>query len=577
MFQLETYKTQSPGDFAYWTLGFLFLIGMHYLQPHPAGDGLRTSFNAFSWIPLSIAIGAGLFSIVRSSSLRTSSLTRGLVLSAAVLLLPLFYSSSADLIDLGRFYAIAAGLLLLVVLQQLNLSEKRQVLLLLFVLIAVWIEALLGWTQYALFGPENFMAFDPETQRPYGIFRQPNVMASFMATGLVFSIYLLVRSRQVFSGHSASSVLCLLTPLLIVPLLFQLNSRVGWLGASLGVLFALPYLYAQLGKRLTLSWLGIFTLGVVVALLQVNSADGWSLVASKLQSDPNRSFIYPQVIRMILEQPFMGVGYGNFEASYNLYAAQLYSAGITENAGYPNLHHPHNELLFWAAEGGVVALGGLLFAAYLVLRTILRAPQGHRLILVALFFPIVLHTQTEYPFYHSMVHFVVFVILIYLVDSIGNMQSESTLKSTLLFGTAGLVIPSVTTLFMVTTLHAGAILTKYEQVQGTSVASLLNIVNPIVWQERIRWELGSTAMFAGLAQGDMAPAYSFIEVIGESIQTKPRRESYQNLIFAYEFVGDSESADVVKREAMFRYPGTQFYDTNDGALAIMRYAGQTDE
>ncbi len=567
---------QRPGVASYWTLGFLFLLGMHYFQSHPRGDGLQVSFNTFSWIPLSIVIGAGLLQIAGTAQITTSSLFRGLVLSTLVLLIPLFFPASASIIDLGRFYSIFAGLLLFLALQQLQLDERQVTVLFFWVLLAVLIQALFGWVQYA--APETTLILGvlPVGSRPYGVFRQPNVMASFLATGLVISSFLMVRLQQE-NRRKIYQVTCLLAPLAIVPLLVVLNSRVGWLGSLIGALLVLPYQYSQTGKRITLAWVAMFLLGFIVGLLLLEQSGGWAAAAAKLQVDPSRAFIFPQVLRMIAENPLLGVGYGNFEASYNLFAANLYASGITENAGYPNLHHPHNELLYWGAEGGIIALFALLLAAWYVLKSILRAPKGHRLVLVGLFFPIVLHTQTEYPFYHSIIHFVVFVLVIYLVDRLGNEQKTKQLSSTLLFGTAGIVIPLVTSAFMITTLHAGAVLTKYEQVQGTNVATLLKIVNPMVWRERIIWQLGSTAMFAGLAQGDNTAAYKFIEIMKDSLREKPRWEGYQNLIFAYEFVRDRDGLQEAMREAKYRFPSKEFYDSSDGELIIFRYEDTSED
>jgi len=68
-------------------------------------------------------------------------------------------------------------------------------MLLYLLLGAVAIEALLGLVQYYLLVPGNWIGYDTRTNRPYGIFQQPNVMASFMATGLALAIWLQMRGH----------------------------------------------------------------------------------------------------------------------------------------------------------------------------------------------------------------------------------------------------------------------------------------------------------------------------------------------------------------------------------------------
>jgi len=573
---LRILKTQSPGDYAFWSLGFLFFVGMHYFQSHPGGDGLQLSFNAFSWIPLSCFIGFCFFQIVRSSKLIYSELTLGLLLAYALLLIPAFYPDSLDITGLGRFYGLLAGLLIFIGLQQLELTAERRAQLLFFVIIAVLLQALLGWAQYFAWIPDYVMGYRADIRMPWGIFRQPNVMSSFMATGLVISAFLLPGYVAGTSRRAKlQAVICLLMPLITVPLIFNLNSRVGWLGGIIGVVCLLPLLFSRAGKRVGLGWILMIGMGVLVGiLLLANSTSGFDQAAAKVQIDPARLKMYPVAINLFLENVFSGVGYGHFESAFNAFAATQYQAGLAEPSGVTNLHHPHNELIYWAAEGGVLALGGLLLAAWVVLRTILKNDKVMSLALVGLLFPIVLHTQTEYPFYHSVAHWVVFVILIYIVDANGNKMRSKTQKSTILFGTAGVVIPLVTTIFMVSTLHAAAIMNRFEQVPGTSPETLLKIVNPIVWRDRLLFTIRGNLMYAALSRGDTSQVQAFVDLINESIETKPRWQRYQDLILAYDFMNDEEMASRTYEEAKYRFPTKEFNRLRDGGIRFMTYTNR---
>lgn len=569
MDRLETWKTQSPGNFAFWSLGFLFLVAMHYFQLHPAGSALTLSFNSTAWIVLSFTLGFGLYKIVSVSQWIYSDLTLGLLAAVALLLLPAFYPASIDPLNVGRLYGLIAGLLMFIVLQQMDLHDRRRELLLFLVLGAVWIEALLGWSQEYIVGPDNFMGHQ-EGYPPFGVFSQRNVMASFMATGLVLSGYLLSRFKD-FSHRGFYQSVCLLTPLLTVPLILILNSRTGWIGALIGSLLMLLYLLSKIGLRQAVSWALMICLGVFTGFLLLNAGDGTGLSAalSRVQSDPIRERMYYQALLLILEHPLLGVGLGNFESEFNSFAASLNASGIVGPNGEPNLSHPHNELLFWGIEGGVLPLLGMLLAAFLVLRTVFNLDTATRFAMLGLLFPIVFHTQTEYPFYHSMIHWVVFILIIYLIDSLANEKKTRQLKSTLLIGAAAIVIPLFTTLFMVTTLQAGAILTQYERDRSTPVETLLDIRNPIVWRDRIQLKIRTDLMYQGLARNDFSQVQPYIDLLDRIVESKPRWQYFQNLIMAHEFIGQSELAAVRLNEARYRFPGQSFYGLSDGDFTLI--------
>ena len=106
---------------------------------------------------------------------------------------------------------------------------------------AVAIEALLGLVQYYLLVPGNWIGYDTQANRPYGIFQQPNVMASFMATGLSLAIWLELRGDANPWLKGLRYGVILITSLLLV----ILQSRVGQLGGMMALLL----LSAQLGRE----------------------------------------------------------------------------------------------------------------------------------------------------------------------------------------------------------------------------------------------------------------------------------------------------------------------------------------
>lgn len=576
---LSSIKAQSLDALAFGLLGFLFLVGMHYFQSHPAGSGLSSSFNAFSWIPVSVFIGATCFVVASKGSLRYSPLTLRLLVCVGLLFVPALYPDSKDVLVTGKLYGLVAGFLLFIGLQQLKFDAPRLTWLLIMVVLGAWIEAAVAYAQHFQWLPDGFAGYDADNPIAFGILRQRNVMASFMASALVFSAFLLPFAMQSIRHfrHLAVSI-SLLTPLFVIPILFLNYSRLGWMGAALGGLLVLPYLFKQAGGRWALAWLASAAVGIMISLILLKTnASAMSMVLAKAQiADSVRENLYAVSLRLFLENWTLGVGYGHFESSYNAFAADQYAAGLAQPKLMGAFTYPHNELLYWAIEGGVVALLGLLLASWFVLKAILSAKAVYQLALVGLFFPIVLHTQLEFPFYHSVAHWVIFIILIFTADFFGNQLRTTAVKPTLLVGAAGLVIPVFTILFMATTLHASAILSRYENSSFASPELIYEIINPMVWRERILFNIRGNAMLMGLQQGDTSQVQPFIDLLEENIKDKPRWRRFQDLIFAYGFIGEREKAAEVLLEAKHRFPQVEFSDLSDGTFSIMTLS-ETDD
>ncbi|OLF34674.1 pilin glycosylation ligase domain-containing protein, partial [Psychrobacter sp. Cmf 22.2] len=84
--------------------------------------------------------------------------------------------------------------------------------------------------------------YNTVNNRPYGIFQQPNVMASFLATGLALSGYLLARQpHDKYLSWRQKIVFLYAIPLITIPLLVVLASRTGWLGAVIATAMVAPY------------------------------------------------------------------------------------------------------------------------------------------------------------------------------------------------------------------------------------------------------------------------------------------------------------------------------------------------
>ncbi len=560
--ELEPGKARPPLNRNFLlAMAITFLVAMHFFWPNPGGLGLALSFNATTWIALSFALAIGLYQIGTNRMVRYSKLTIGLLLSATMMTLPIIYSQPDMSNATGRLIALWAGLLLFLVLQQFHFTNKHKQRLLWFVILACVFQAMVGYVQFFLLSDNNWFGYDTTINRPYGVFQQPNVMASFLATGMVLSGYLLARQPQKYNRRVSDVSILYFTPMLFAPLIIILASRTGWLSMLIGCTLVLPYLYRFSTKKRFYGWITSNVIGLVAGFIIALSSNSGTLISYKSNLDSARATIYPQAIDMLIEKPFTGYGIGRFEPEYILYTARQHQLNDSYPAGMAALDHPHNEILFWGIEGGGLPVLGILLAAIFVLSRIARAKQGTRLAMFALFVPIVLHSQLEYPFYHSAIHWIIFITLVYWVDQRSSTYYKARfgIITKTLSRSLSLSLPIMVCAYMLTSLHTNIVLTRFEQSRPADPEILKQVSNPMAWQDRFDWALYRSYLELGLQSGEPETLQPFIDWSIQAIQRKPRPALYQNLITAYLALGNESRARQVRYEAQFLFPHHSFF------------------
>lgn len=564
-------------------LGCVYLLAMHFFMPNPGGAGLALSFNATTWLVLSFALAIGLYQLATYRKLRYSKLTVVFLISSVIMTLPMFYTNAYWQGALSRITGLWAGLLLFVVLQQFYFSNKHKQRLLWYIVLACLIEAAFGLFQYFELKPGNIFGYNTIANRPYGIFQQPNVMASFLATGLVLSGYLLARQPKKYNKHLSEVSLLYLTPVMTLPLLVVLASRTGWLSALLGIALILPYIYRFSPRQRFINWILASIAGLLIGFAALQAGNNGQLAADKADLDSPRRYTFPQALDMLIEKPFTGYGYGNFEAKYMLYTARQHQLNSNYHPGLPSMDHPHNETLYWGVEGGLLPILGMAIAAGFVLMRIRSAKKGTRLAMFALLLPITLHSQLEYPFYHSAIHWITFIILLFWIDQrVAKYRfarfskfSKSALRI------ASILLPFLTTTYMLSALHTNYVLTKFETSQPRDPEILNKVTNPVVWQDRYDWDVYSTYLNIGLYNQQPQYIQPYIDWSLAIIKHKPRPAFYNNLILAYQGLGDHSRAEQIRTEAEFLFPDKAFanvqYVPPSSAVSTAQSHEESDE
>ena len=421
--------------------GILFLIAPLYYQDNPGGEGLFLPFNNVVWIAAIFLIGLGLLKFGYSGQLRLPKMSAAILFFLTVTtLVGAIGTVSTPTSWMFRSLSIWGGMLLFFSLAQFQLTRRQRDNLLYLLLASTTLQALYAFTHLlAIENPQGWISYlaisdlpswmSKSRGIPRAIFQQQNLAASYTATGLLIGIFLTTlpsyRNRSLLLKTmvlGAISICALVT--------IATGSRVGLLAGAAGTLLIVICRHQQLlrhrGKRLLML---LVVLGISLGLAsQIDSKTGglqksldkFSRV-SQTSQDPTRNdvriMMYDSSLELLLEKPLFGYGIGQFQPVWHnkkaQYLAEHPEAAILE----PRLSHPHNELLFWAVEGGLIALSGILVLALAFLKVCVGLGWQRGGAYLALLLPITLHTQVELPFYISQLHWLLFIALIALVAS----------------------------------------------------------------------------------------------------------------------------------------------------------------
>ena len=532
---------------------------MHVILDTPGGVGLYLSYNIIAWLITSILIALGLWQITLNKKIYYSKMLLWLSLGCTFLIIPIFYHFEFTDHAIPRVLALIGGLLFLFSLYQFQLSKLEALRLLVLILLAVVIEASFGLVQFFLFEEGDWGGYIVGSSRPHGVFLQPNVMASFMATGLAIALFLSIQKR-LFKNTLAFKCLIYFGLFMTSFLLILLQSRTGFVAAVTVVILLFPLIYQKNKKKLAVNF-AIITLAILSSIICLNNSN--TPIRDEDSNKRNisvRLTFYTVSIDMIKEKPLLGFGYGGFERSFidhfNKYAIENPDIGDT----ITNLSHPHNEVLFWGVEGGLMAL--LAFALFTIgyICTWVRIPLQTGLVVFALIFPLLLHSQLEFPFYSSVSHWLVFLIMLWLVDRFALSDDESNrsiaISKTFLFRFIALLVPLIFIPFMFTALHTAHILVEHEKnpTSKQALESLSDIINPIAWQSRLDAAVYAHILIDGIRNKDIDKLKSYLIWAIKRLKHQPRPSLYRNSLLILKALNQEQGYQLLLQEAKRTYP-----------------------
>ncbi|CAI2021129.1 Lipid A core - O-antigen ligase and related enzymes [Serratia proteamaculans] len=389
-----------------------------------------------SVITLGIFVGLFFFWLWRAIKRHTITVTPALryfVTGTVVLALPLAYTTDVRFTTAAwRVSGLITGAFFFFSCLQIRYRRLTLLIALYGVLLLVSAQAIIACQQLLM----PYHAWVPLFgNRVYGAFFQPNVLASFIAAGLALTLtLLLLPALASIHSHRERVRQCGLLILLtgFSALLVCIQSRAGWLGGAVAASLLL-FCFGRIDLTRTVSVATGLVGGGFLGGAAVLSGMSSLTAIDHSHSNLTRWTMLSDTLAMIANKPWLGWGYGGFEYDFQHFRIhQPTPTLVTEIA-----RHPHNEILLWIVEGGLVGLAGvtlILAGLWCIVRQARKRNRttafGPRMLgvptaLCITLLPMVIHTLLEFPFYLSTLHFAVFLLLLAMADRLGTEDTKT--------------------------------------------------------------------------------------------------------------------------------------------------------
>lgn len=468
----------------------IYLFAMHRVIPNNGGSGSDLPMPLLVWSLIFSMVAAGYLFFFRRR-VYLSPTIRLIIFGALLMTAPLLWSPRIDWIldALPRFGGLWGGVALYILFINCAFTRRQKRCLFYVIAIAALMQAF--YSLAALHFPQYLPEFEQTVLKHgsgIGVFQQRNVTASFLAVGGGVLLFILNAPlfqcggkktdalRQTVSVSGIVIIYCVLT---------QLQSRIGWL-SGLCVFIGMLTLYwrkhSPLSRRLLLLFSPLAGIGIGVLLMKI------TLLDALLQHDGSnlqRLMILRETWHMILIHPFKGWGYGSYVWNFTHYIADR---TLPIDNGAAVITHPHNEILYWWVEGGLLALAGILVLCRAGMVLLFSSPDNARFAIFLCVLPLLLHTQVEYPFYQSSVHWLTCILLLSFIDDKRVPPARQTEEKSGI--NAAAIVVSILSFFLAimvaATLRNTMILTKFEQQPDRYYQDVLALRETGIGTERFR-------------------------------------------------------------------------------------------
>ncbi len=531
-------------------LVLLFVISPFYAQLNTGGAGLALTYNIPIWIVASGVIMAGvLVSIMNKDFIYPKSWLYLIAFPLIVISNSLMAELTQPIAWLFRQLYLLGGVLFLFALFQFQSKQAVLDKILFILVIASGLHGLLGTMQIVI--PDYLPAYFPPNNDlvPRGMFQQINVQASFLATGLIISVYLISRPNFRFASLFVKSVLVVSFGLAIYVVIAS-GSRVGLLSLLLGLPLVIWSRFHQLKPHKIL----LLVLIVVSSFSFLAGQSGLHKTVDKTMQLTERSYstsriaMYTIGMELVSQQPVHGYGVGGFLRAWNTQASDFMTRH--PEASLPQaVNHPHNELLFWMIEAGLPALFGMIVFVVGLGIALYRCGFNRGGAYAAMLLPISLHTQVELPFYISSLHWFIWLFLIYLVlqHNTRALRINLSVAMTRLIQFMAVGSAIAVTLFMVNTARAQADLYAFLYTDNAQRPYLQVALNNLYTRPYAEQLAMRSMLYVSIENSDRRKVELFENWALDYVFKRPELKMYEDLISASVFLRpEGKGCDAIK-------------------------------
>lgn len=573
----------KPQQAGLWLLGIMFIPATLFFQPNLGGEGMSISHNISVWIAAVLVISAATLLMLKEKQFNYPTLWLAMAaLPLSMIILGFIVENFLPTEWLFRQLYILGGFMFLIALFQFRFTPRDVERGLLIILIAGIVHGLYGISQILWPGIQPLL-ITPSNKIPYSVFQQINIHASFQATVLMAAFFLL--SRPLTLKPRPMVCVLLLTSIFLSCFIVAFSgSRTGLLSAIAGTVILAICNWRSLLRRKPLMIAVVITIAAALFMgnngiqrstaklgdLSQRSSEG---VASS--GSNSRINIYKISYEVFKQQPLSGHGIGSFQKVWHDQKVDYLKRFPDANLPPDRLSHPHNELMFWLVEGGLIAIAGILISVMTVIYAAFRCGWRRGMSYIAMLIPVGLHTQVELPFYISNIPWFLILFLIFVVLRHNTKTRQLTLSRSaeLTTGITAAALFLSVSLIMLQTVQANSSIIRFLQGRMTDPAQLQPALNNPFFRDTAELYLMRTLLLRELnaRQGRFAP--QFVQWAAPFIKYAPIPQLYIDLSRAYLAIGKNEQAVQTIEDGQARYP--QNNALNQSVPLIKKAAGIT--
>lgn len=404
----------------YWISVILFLS--LYSQHNLGGAGYELPFNVTTWLGVSLFIIYTFSRVFYRQNLKISFFIYWvLLIFIAILSMGLLNSEltvNQTVVEISIFIIL---FLFVFSLHQYKLTRNTLIKILYVLCLLGLLQGLIAVVQVydvdsIIYGLTNYSPF--MQKQPLGVFQQKNMLSIFLVVVLLSALYILFNPNKMINQLWAkififASVFCAMYVVLLT------QSRAGLLSLILGLMLLVFSNRKHVIRRkgfVSIWFVAGFLAYLVFQLFTPNNIDGDDVltkVENVLMGTDIRLFLYSSTIDMIMNSPLTGYGIGNYGQEFINYVALNGAPDTLINFDVSIYKHPHNELLFWIFQSGVLVSILLVgFALHFFYKTRVISARI-KLSILAITFPLIFSSMVSLPFSLSSIHLFLLTLFIY--------------------------------------------------------------------------------------------------------------------------------------------------------------------